>query len=455
MKFLAINPANGQFIRSLDFDDDSTIDAKLDLARKAFGIWKKVDLEERCRLMKQVRTILLENKEEYAALMVEEMGKTITAARGEIDKCAWLCEYYAENAPCFLEDKIVGTPASKSYVSYQPMGPILAIMPWNFPFWQVFRVAVPNILSGNIILLKHAPSVPGCAVAIDDIFFKAGFPEDVIIPLYADIPKMERIVSSTAVQGVSLTGSTRAGTSVAQLAGKYIKKSVLELGGSDPFIILRDANIADAAETCATSRLKNVGQSCIGAKRIIVEEDIYDVFMEHFIPAFTSVKVGNPNQEDTVIGPMARIDLRDQLARQVEDSIKAGATCLHGGYIPQKTGAWYPITILTDIKADNPAYHQELFGPVACIYKVKNEQEAIRLANDTPYGLGAAIFTSDIPKGERIAREELEAGSCFVNEFVKSDPRLPFGGHKMSGYGRELSAFGMHEFVNIKTVWLK
>jgi succinate-semialdehyde dehydrogenase/glutarate-semialdehyde dehydrogenase len=453
--FKAINPSNGKLIRSLDFDDDATITSKLNLSEKAFQIWRKIPLKERAALMIEAGKVLLSGKEEYAQLMVEEMGKTITAARGEIDKCALVCNYYAKNGEQFLEAKMVETTASKSYISYEPMGVILAVMPWNFPFWQVFRFAAPNIVAGNITLLKHAPCVPGCAVAIDDIFFKAGFPEDVLVPLYIDIDKMERVVADPIVKGVTLTGSTHAGKSIGALAGKYIKKSVLELGGSDPFIILADADIEKAAKICAKSRLKNVGQSCIGAKRIIILDEVYDDFMAAFIPVFSSAKIGDPNLEETDLGPLAREDLRDALHEQVEASINAGATCLLGGEKPQKKGAWYPITILTDVKKGNPAYEEEFFGPVATIIRAKDEKEALEIANDTEYGLGAAIFTADKEKGERIAREELNAGACFVNELVKSDPRLPFGGFKMSGYGRELSSFGMHEFLNIKTVWVE
>ncbi|MGK0389756.1 MAG: succinate-semialdehyde dehydrogenase/glutarate-semialdehyde dehydrogenase [Maribacter sp.] len=452
--FKAINPSNGKLIRSLEFDDDTTITSKLELSEKAFQIWRKVPLNERAELMAEAGKVLLSAKEEYARLMVEEMGKTITAARSEIDKCALVCDYYAQNGEQFLEAKMVNTSASKSYVSYQPMGVILAVMPWNFPFWQIFRFAAPNIVAGNITLLKHAPCVPGCAVAIDDIFFKAGFPEDVLVPLYIDIDKMERVVADPIIKGVTLTGSTRAGKSIGALAGKYIKKSVLELGGSDPFIILADADIEKAAKICAKSRLKNVGQSCIGAKRIIVLNEVYEDFMEAFVPAFLSAKIGDPSLEETDLGPMAREDLRDALHEKVKASVNAGATCLIGGEKPKKNGAWYPITILTEVKKGNPAYKEEFFGPVATIIRAKDEVEALEIANDTTYGLGAAIFTADKKKGERIAREELNAGACFVNELVKSDHRLPFGGFKNSGYGRELSSFGMHEFLNIKTVWV-
>lgn len=452
--FKAINPATGEFVRSLEIDDDANVQQKLKLAQKAFKVWSKVPISERCSLLSEAAKILDKNREEYARLIVEEMGKTITAARKEIDKCSLVCNYYAKEAERMLTPQIIETEAKKSYVSYRPMGALLAIMPWNFPFWQVFRFAAPNIAAGNIILLKHASSVPGCTVAIDDIFFKAGFPEDILIPLYIEHDKIENIISNPIVKGVTLTGSTAAGKNVAQLAGKHLKKSVLELGGSDPFIILEDADVEQAAKICVKSRLKNMGQSCIGAKRIIVVESIYDDFLAAFHREFATVNFGNPNKEDSDLGPMAREDLRDTLHKQVEESILGGATCLLGGEIPWDKGAWYPPTILTNVRKGQPAYKEELFGPVACIIKVRDETEAIWVANDTSYGLGAAVFTADKERGERIAQEELNAGSCFVNEMVKSHPKLPFGGIKNSGYGRELGAWGIHEFVNIKTIWV-
>lgn len=454
MSFLATNPATGEFIRSLPFDDDETIRYKLALAKNAFQIWRKVSLKDRTALLFEAGKILLADKESYAQLMVEEMGKPISAARAEIDKCALVCDYYVENAERFLAPIAADTSALKSYASYEPMGAILAVMPWNFPFWQVFRFAAPTITAGNICLLKHAPSVPGCAVAIDDIFIKAGFPEDVLTPLYIDIDKMETVISNPIVKGVSLTGSTRAGASIAQLAGKYIKKSVLELGGSDPFIILEDADIQKAAAICAKSRLKNAGQSCIGAKRIIVVEKVYDAFLKAFQGLFEQIEMADPSLSDTQLGPMSREELRNNLHSQVLASIAAGAECTLGAYVPEENGAWYPPTILTNIEKGCPAYSEELFGPVASIIKVKDEEEALEVANDTSFGLGAAVFTANLEKGEHIAREELQAGACFVNEMVKSDPRLPFGGINNSGYGRELSSMGMYEFMNIKTVWV-
>ncbi len=453
--FRAVNPATGKFVRSIAFDDDATLSVKLEQAGKAFSIWSKVPIAERCELLRKAAVVLRENVEEYASLITEEMGKPIIASRYEVQKCALVCEYYADNATTFLASREVDTGATLSMVSYRPLGALLGVMPWNFPFWQVFRFVAPNLAAGNTILLKHAPNVPGCMVAIDDIFHQAGFPEDIMIPLYIDIPQMETVVSHENVQGVSLTGSTRAGKSIAALAGKHLKKSVLELGGSDPFVILDDADIKAAAFTCSFSRIKNAGQSCIGAKRIIVVESVYDEFLEAFTAEFSKHELGNPKEDATTLGPMAREDLRNQLHVQVLSSIQAGATCILGGKIPDNDGAWYPATILTDIPKNCPAAQEELFGPVACIFKVKDEAEALALANNTPYGLGAAVFTKDLERGRRIAEEELRAGACFVNEYVKSDPRLPFGGIKGSGYGRELSSEGIIEFCNVKTVFVK
>ncbi len=453
--FQAINPATSEIIRSIPFDDGETIRIKLELSRKAASISKQIPLVRRIESVLRLGELLLSKKEELATLMTEEMGKPISQSYPEIEKCAWLCEYFAGAAPSILKPKYIETAASKSYISYQPLGSILAVMPWNFPFWQVIRFAVPNLLAGNVILLKHSPNTPGCCVALDDLFIEAGFHEDAVTPLYIPVEKMEEVIASNIVKGVTLTGSTRAGRSVAQLAGKYIKKSVLELGGNDAFIILDDADIDHAVHTCVTSRSRNAGQSCIGAKRIIVVENVYDTFLEKFKTEFSKHVLGDPTSKDTKMGPMAREDLRDKTHQQVGDSIRAGAKLILGGEIPNQKGAWYPATILTDIPKDCPASQEELFGPVACIFKVKDEKEAIELANDSAYGLGAAIFTEDIEKGERIAREELNAGSCFVNEMVKSDPRVPFGGIGISGYGREMGKEGMLEFMNMKTVFLK
>ncbi len=453
--FVSINPATGKMIRSIEFDDNSSLNHKLEQAQITFQNWKKIPLAERCQLVLNLSDILLKNIDSYCLLMAEEMGKPISAGKAEIEKSAWLCRHYAENAENYLQNEAVDTQAQKSYISYEPMGVLMAVMPWNFPFWQVMRFAIPNILAGNIIALKHAPNVLGCCVAIDDMFFEAGFPEDVLVPLYIDIPQMENAISNDIIKGVSLTGSVEAGRSIAQLAAKHLKKSVLELGGSDPFVILEDADIEYAAKTCAIGRIRNSGQSCIGPKRMIVVQKVYNEFIEQFKNEFEKGILGNPMDEATQIGPIARIDLRDILHEQVEKSLHLGAKALIGAFVPDKAGAWYPLTILTDVKKGMPAYNEELFGPVAVIIQAKDEEEALQIANDTSFGLGASVFTNDIEKGEDIAKNHFEAGACFVNELVKSDPRLPFGGIKNSGYGRELSHFGMKEFCNIKTIWIK
>ena len=372
-----------------------------------------------------------------------------------LKSCAWVCEYYAANAESFLENETIVTQASKSYVSYQPLGTILAVMPWNFPFWQVFRFAAPTLMAGNTAILKHASNVPGCAVAIEEIFREAGFPENVFRSLLIGSSMVENVIKHKAVKAVSLTGSTPAGKSVAALAGAELKKCVLELGGSDPYLILKDADLDMAAKTCATGRLLNAGQSCIGAKRFIVEETVYAHFLELFTHEMNAAHFGDPFDEESTMGPMAREDLRDELHQQVVDSVNKGAEVILGGEIPHRKGAFYPPTILENVKPGMPAYEEELFGPVASVIKVKDEQEAIRVANDTDFGLGAAVFTQNLKKGEHIAEMELEAGACFVNDFVKSDPRLPFGGIKTSGFGRELSVQGIKEFVNVKTVFVK
>jgi succinate-semialdehyde dehydrogenase/glutarate-semialdehyde dehydrogenase len=386
--------------------------------------------------------------------MTLEMGKPVSGGVSESEKCAWVCDYYAGNAQGFLADQYVEVGTRKSFVTFQPLGVVLAVMPWNFPFWQVFRFAAPNLMAGNAGLLKHASNVPGCALAIEEVFQEAGFPEALFRSLLIPGSRVNDVIENPLVRAVTLTGSTPAGKAVAAKAGEMLKKTVLELGGSDPYVILEDADIPAAAVTCATARLINSGQSCIAAKRFIVVEAVRDEFEKLFITAMANTKMGDPLEEDTVVGPQAREDLRDELHDQVLRSIGAGAQCLLGGKIPEGPGAYYPPTVLTGVGPGMPAYHEELFGPVASIITVKDEAEALRVANDSSFGLGAAVFTADLERGTRIAREELEAGACFVNDFVRSDPRLPFGGVKESGYGRELSPYGILEFVNIKTVWV-
>lgn len=421
----------------------------------AFERWRAVSFKQRAALMKRAAQVLLDNLEEYAALMASEMGKPIKEGCAEITKCVHACEYYAENAETFLKPETILTDASKSFVSFQPLGIVLAVMPWNFPFWQVFRFAAPALMAGNAALLKHASNVPGCALAIETIFQKAGFPQDIFRTLLIGSKDVDAVIENPSVRAVTLTGSTPAGKAVARKAGEMLKKTVLELGGSDAYVVLEDANIEETVKTCVASRLINSGQSCIAAKRFIVVKAIRQAFEERFVQKMKEVKMGDPLNELVVIGPQARLDLRDDLHRQVKESIEKGAVCLEGGEIPAGPGAFYPPTVLTEVRKGMPAYDDELFGPVAAIIPVKDEDEAIRTANDSVFGLGAAIFTGDIAKGERLAELEIQAGCCFVNTFVRSDPRLPFGGIKQSGYGRELSHFGIKEFVNIKTIFIK
>ncbi len=455
MKIVSQNPATGVEIQSYDEMLPENVKHAIEKSHEAFLDWRKISFSERAILMQKAAQVLRENIEEYAVLMTQEMGKTIKSARTEVEKCSWVCDYYAENAEQFLAPEVVETDATKSFITFQPLGLILAVMPWNFPFWQVFRFAAPALMAGNAGVLKHASNVPGCALAIEAIFRKAGFPEHLFSALLVGSKQVSAIIEDPNVMAVTLTGSNPAGKAVAQKAGEMLKKSVLELGGSDPYIVLEDADLEKTVNICVTSRLINSGQSCIAAKRFIVVESIREQFEARFVERMHSKKMGDPMQEDTDIGPQARHDLRDDLHRQVTESIKQGAVCLLGGEIPDDKGAFYPPTVLTNVKKGMPAYDEELFGPVAAIIGVKDEQEAIKAANDSVFGLGSAIFSKDTARSERIATYEIEAGCCFVNSFVKSDPRLPFGGVKASGYGRELSHYGIKEFVNIKTVYVQ
>lgn len=454
MSLKSINPATGKTINTYDEMSATEVDEIIEATHEAYRGWRRTQLETRQTHMNQAAEVLRQKSEKYAKLMANEMGKPISEGRSEIEKCAWVCEYYAENAQSFLADEMIETEARKSFVTYQPLGVVLAVMPWNFPFWQVFRFAAPGLMAGNGCVLKHASNVSGCALAIEDIFREAGFPEQIFRTLLISSDKVEAILENPLIQAATLTGSTKAGQAVAEKAGSLLKKTVLELGGSDPYLILDDADLENAVEQCVSSRLINSGQSCIAAKRFIVVDAVRQAFEERFVERMKEAKVGDPMDEETTVGPQARQDLRDELHEQVQKSIEAGAVCLLGAEIPEGEGAYYPPTVLTDVTKSAPAYSEELFGPVAAIIPVRDEKEAIMVANDTNFGLGAAIFTQDIDKGERIAAQELEAGCCFVNDFVKSDPRLPFGGIKGSGYGRELSHFGIREFVNTKTVYV-
>jgi succinate-semialdehyde dehydrogenase/glutarate-semialdehyde dehydrogenase len=455
MSFATVNPATGQTLATYDLLDDSDVENALSRADEAQRPWGLRPVEERTEPLKRLGELFRERKSELAARMTTEMGKPITQAIAEAEKCAWVCDYYHENAADHLASVRVETDASRSYWAYRPLGVILGIMPWNFPFWQVIRFAVPAITAGNAALLKHAPSVPGCALDLEELFRDAGYPAGLFTNLFVDVDTVGRLLDDPRLRGVSLTGSVGAGKAVAEQAGKSLKSSVLELGGSDPSIVLADADLDLAAESCALGRFLNTGQSCIAAKRLIVVEEVRDAFQHKLLAEMEEWQPGDPASPDTKLGPMARKDLRDTLHDQVLRTLEAGATLVTGGEIPERAGAWYPPTLLTDVKAGMPAFDEELFGPVACIVTVADEDEAVRVANDTSFGLGAAVYTADVKRGEQIAAERLDAGACFVNGIVKSDPRLPFGGTKESGYGRELSPLGIREFTNRKTVWVK
>lgn len=450
-----INPTNGEALKKYEEMTPEQVRIIIAGSHAEFLEWRKTSFAHRAELMNKAAEILRSRSEEYAVLMAQEMGKPIKDGKGEVEKCAWVCEYYAENAEKILSREYIETEASSSYASFQPIGIVLAVMPWNFPLWQVFRFAAPALMAGNAGVLKHASNVPGSALAIESVFRDAGFPEHVFRTLLIGSRQVEAVIENPLIKAITLTGSTPAGKAVAKKAGEMLKKTVLELGGSDPYIILSDANLEEAVLACVTSRLINAGQSCVAAKRFIVVESIKEQFETLFLEQMKTYKMGDPLDEDTTIGPQARHDLRDELHEQVKASIAKGAVCLLGGEIPDSSGAFYPPTVLTNVQKGQPAYDEELFGPVASIISVKDETEAIRVANDSIFGLGAAIFTGDKAKGERIAETELEAGCCFVNSFVKSDPRLPFGGIKESGHGRELANYGIKEFVNIKTVYVK
>lgn len=450
-----IDPATGKVVR--DFAEATPAEARAMVAAAdaAFLEWRKSSFAQRSKLMKAAAGQLREQAKSFASLMAEEMGKPIRQGEAEIEKCAWVCDYYADNAELFLQPESIATDGGSSYVTFQPLGVVLAIMPWNFPFWQVFRFAAPALMAGNAALLKHASNVPGSALAIERVFEQAGFPKNLFRALLVGGSRVDSVIEDSRIRAVTLTGSTQAGKTVAGKAGLMLKKTVLELGGSDPYIVLQDADIEHAVKTCVASRLINAGQSCIAAKRFIVVESVSDRFQKLFVEEMGAYKMGDPHDRETDIGPLARHDLRDELHQQVLKSIDRGAKCLLGGEIPKGEGAYYPPTVLAEVKPGMPAYEQELFGPVAAIIPVRDEKEAIESANDSVFGLGAAVFTEDIERGERIAAEQLQAGCCFVNALVKSDPRLPFGGIKESGYGRELSSYGIKEFVNIKTVYIK
>ena len=454
MQIATINPATGETLKTFEPLTEQQIDGKLQRAIETFHSYRRTSLAERERLMMRAADILQADKDEFGRLMTLEMGKPIKAAEQEAEKCAWVCRYYAENAKQHLADEVIPTDAAKSYVRFQPLGPVLAVMPWNFPFWQVFRFAAPALMAGNVGLLKHASNVPQCALAIEDIFRRAGFPEAAFQTLLIGSHAVQRVLEDSRVVAATLTGSEPAGRSVAGIAGKQIKRTVLELGGSDPFIVMPSADMNEAVAIGVRARTINNGQSCIAAKRFIVAESIYDEFERGFVAGMKALRVGDPLEYKIEIGPLATEQILKDLDEQVTKSVAAGARVLTGGKRLDRPGNFYEPTVLSDIPEGAPAFCEEVFGPVALLFRVANVDDAISLANSTPFGLGAAAWTNDGQERTRFI-EELEAGCVFINGMVASDPRLPFGGVKNSGYGRELGEFGIREFVNIKTVWIR
>ena len=455
MMFETTDPATGERITTYEPHDEAAVDAALADGAETFDAWRDRSIESRQELAANLAETLREHVDQYAETMTREMGKPISQAVGEVEKCAWVCEYYAERAAAHLQDDRIGTePGAETYVAYEPLGTVLAVMPWNYPFWQVFRFAVPALTAGNVALLKHSPTTFGCAEAIVSAFREAGYPEGVIQSLRIEADRVEGVIDDDRVQAVTLTGSTRAGRAVAEAAGRNIKPTVLELGGSDPYIVLDDADLDDAIETAVTARSQNSGQSCIAAKRLFVHTAVYDEFLDRFVDRMSALTVGDPTDPETDVGPQARADLMETLHEQVTASVDAGATVECGGEPLDREGHFYPPTVLTDVPADCPARAEELFGPVASVVEVDDETEAIERANDTPYGLSASVWTTDRERGRQVA-ESIDAGAAYINKMSTSDPRLPFGGIKESGYGTELSKHGIREFTNAKTYWIQ
>lgn len=448
----SINPADQSVVEEFPDWGMDDINPVIEAADSAFEHWQLLEFSQRAAYFFKMAELLRDRKAQYARLMANEMGKPVTQGEMEIEKCAWVCEHYAQHSADYLADRFIETENAESFVTFKPLGVIYMIMPWNFPFWQVIRGAAPTIMAGNTIVLKHASNVFGCALAIEQLFKDAGFPDSVFRTLLTGSRTSSDIIAHEKIRAVTLTGSERAGQQVAAEAGRNLKKSVLELGGSDPYIVLEDADIDAAVASCGASRMLNGGQVCIAAKRFIVVESIRAEFEEKILSLMNSYQMGEPLDYETNFGPMAKVKLRDELHEQVMRTIEQGAELKMGGVIPDKPGAWYPSTVLSNVKKGMAAFSEELFGPVATIISAKDEEEAIAIANDTEFGLGGAVFTRDMEKGRRLARDEIDTGTCVVNGFVKSDPRLPFGGIKKSGYGREIGEFGIHEFVNIKTV---
>jgi succinate-semialdehyde dehydrogenase/glutarate-semialdehyde dehydrogenase len=450
----SINPATGELIREYTEHSAADVSGRIAQAERAFVAWRQKTFPERAALVKRAAAVLREDRAAHAQLMTAEMGKTIASAEAEVDKCAWGCDFYADHAERFLANEIVATDAAKSFVRYDPLGLILAVMPWNFPFWQVFRFAAPALMAGNVAILKHSANVPGCALAIEGVFRKAGFPDGVMTTLLISSDRVTNLIEHPSIRAVTLTGSDRAGESVAAAAGKQLKKTVLELGGSDPFIVLADADPAAVAVQAAKARTINSGQSCIAAKRFIVEQPIADRFEQAFAEQMQKLKVGDPLDPTPEVGPLAREDLVDSLEEQVRRTTKAGARLLAGGQRLPGKGFFYAPTVLSGVEPGMAAFDEETFGPVASVTRARDIDHAVELANRSPFGLASSVWTGDAARGEALAAR-IDSGAVFVNEISKSDPRLPFGGVKRSGYGRELAEFGIREFVNIKTVYIK
>jgi acyl-CoA reductase-like NAD-dependent aldehyde dehydrogenase len=449
----SVNPATGQVLAEFDEFTPAQVDEALDQAAGAFRYWRANSFEHRAALLREAAGYLRSNRDRFAGLITAEMGKPIGEAEAEVTKCAWNCEFYAEKAAEFLADEPVASNAAESFVAFEPLGVVLAIMPWNYPFWQVIRFAAPALMAGNVAVLKHSSNIPQCALALEEIFTALGFPAGVFRTLLVSSSRVEGIIADDRIAAVTLTGSSDAGRKVAAAAGGSIKKAVLELGGSDPFIVLADADLDGAVEFAVKARFQNTGQSCIAAKRFIVVEDVANEFERRFVDAVRQLRVGDPSQRDTQIGPLAREDLLDSLDRQVRESESRGARVEVGGHRLDRPGYFYAPTVVTSVRADMPVFCEETFGPVATVTRVRDDEEAVDLANASEYGLGGNIWSSDIENAKRLARR-VESGAVFINGMVASDPRLPFGGVKHSGYGRELSKFGIREFTNIQTIWV-
>jgi len=453
-----IDPSSGLALERFEPIGSAEIEQRLERSQRAFLSWRRTSFSERSALLERTAALLRERQQALAERMAREMGKPVRQGRAEVEKCAWVCEHYAEHASAYLRSSPVTLGDDEAFVAYRPLGPVLSIMPWNFPLWQVLRHAAPALMAGNTVLLKHAENVPGCAADVAALFVDAGAPpgvfENLPIDVRIDLPSIQNVIGDPRVRAVTLTGSTRAGRSVGAAAGAALKSTVLELGGSDPYVVLEDADLALAAEACVLSRMINNGQSCVAAKRLIAVAPVYERFAALVERRMAGYALGNPSSEPTDLGPLAREDLRDTLHDQVRRSVEAGARLVLGGEVPQRPGWWYPATVLAEVRPGMAAFDEELFGPVAVLISARDEAHAIELANQTPYGLGAAVFTRDVERGRRIAETELEAGNCFVNSFVKSDPRLPFGGVGESGHGRELAREGILALVNVKTVYI-